>query len=108
MRESRIVRVGAVDSVRGGLPVCGDGVLQPPVVLWCTGFVTDYRWIDLPAFDASGRPRHRRGVSVDISGLYFVGLRFQYRLTSSRLGGVGADAAHVAEQIARRCINESC
>ena len=94
------MRVGAVDTVRGGLPVCGDTVLHPRVVIWCTGYVTDFRWIDLPAFDASGIPRHSRGVSLDVPGLYFVGLRYQYRLTSTLLGGVGADATHVAQQIA--------
>lgn len=102
IRNAGVVRVGAVDSVRGGLPVCGNEALHPRLIVWCTGYVTDFRWIDLPAFDASGNPRHERGVSSEIPGLYFVGLRFQYRLTSSLLGGVGSDAAYVAEQIVRR------
>ena len=97
-----VVRVGRLDDERGGLPLCGGAVLQPRVVVWCTGFVPDYRWIALPVLDARGRPRHRRGVALDAPGLYFVGLRFQHRLTSSLLGGVGADAAYVAEQVARR------
>jgi putative flavoprotein involved in K+ transport len=49
-----------------------------------------------------GLPRHRRGVALDMPGLYFVGLRFQHRLTSSLIGGVGEDAAFIAEEIARR------
>jgi len=36
-------------------------------------------------------------------GLYFIGLRFQHRLSSSLIGGVGADAVFIAEQAARRC-----
>jgi putative flavoprotein involved in K+ transport len=53
--------------------------------------------------DDDGYPRHRRGVAADFPGLYFVGLRFQYRMTSSLVGGVGADASFIAEQIAERC-----
>jgi putative flavoprotein involved in K+ transport len=71
--------------------------------VWCTGFGFDYGWIELPAFDGSGVPRHRRGVAAGHPGLFFVGLRFQHRMTSSLLGGVGADAAFVAERVALRC-----
>jgi putative flavoprotein involved in K+ transport len=77
-------------------------VLAPRVIVWCTGFAPNYGWIDLPILDTDGRPRHRRGVATDIPGLYFVGLRFQHRMTSSLLGGVGADAAFIAEQVVRR------
>jgi putative flavoprotein involved in K+ transport len=94
--------VGRLTEERGGLPVCGGEVLQPRVVVWCTGYAPDYGWIELPVLDARGWPRHRRGVATDVTGLYFVGLRFQHRLTSSLLGGVGADATFVAERIARR------
>jgi putative flavoprotein involved in K+ transport len=97
-----VTRVGRVTGERGGLPVCVDEVLQPRIVLWCTGFSADYGWIDLPVFDERGRPRHYRGVSADVPGLFFAGLRFQHRLSSSLIGGVGADAAVTAEQIARR------
>jgi putative flavoprotein involved in K+ transport len=101
-----VTRVGRITEVRGGLPVCADGlrgeVLQPRVVVWCTGFVPDYSWIALPVLDARGGPRHHRGVATDVPGLFFLGLRFQHRMTSSLLGGVGADAAFVAEQVARR------
>jgi putative flavoprotein involved in K+ transport len=85
-----------------GLPVCDGEVLAPRVIVWCTGFAPNYGWIDLPILDTDGRPRHRRGVATDIPGLYFVGLRFQHRMTSSLLGGVGADAAFIAEQVVRR------
>jgi len=51
---------------------------------------------------ADGYPVHRRGVSTTREGLFFTGLRFQHRLSSSLIGGVGDDAAFVAAQIARR------
>jgi putative flavoprotein involved in K+ transport len=100
--DAGITRVGRVTDVRGGLPVCDGAALQPQVVVWCTGFAPDHRWIDLPAFDDAGRPRHHRGVSTDVPGLHFVGLRFQHRITSSLIGGVGLDAAFIAEQVLKR------
>jgi len=64
--------------------------------------VADYRWIQLPVLNERGTPSHRRGVSSAVDGLYFAGLRFQYRLSSSLIGGVGEDAAFIAAQIGRR------
>jgi putative flavoprotein involved in K+ transport len=102
LRDAQIERVGRFVDVRGGLPVCGDAVVEPRVIIWCTGFQSDYRWISLPAFDAAGAPIHQRGVSSAVPGLFFVGLRFQHRLTSSLIGGVGADAAFIAARVAER------
>ena len=67
-------------------------------ILWATGYVQDYSWIDLDAFDERGRPRHQRGVSVE-PGLYFLGLPWQSRRGSSFLWGVWHDARHVADII---------
>ena len=103
LRQAGITRVGRLDEERGGLPLCGDVVLEPRVVVWCTGFESDYDWIHLPVFDEEGRPRQERGIAIDLPGLYFLGLHFQHRLSSSLLGGVGADAAFIAEQVARHC-----
>jgi len=102
LEEAGIARVGRVTDERGGLPVCDGEALRPRVVIWCTGFAPDYGWIERPILDEHGVPRHRRGVATDAPGLYFVGLRFQHRLTSALIGGVGADAAFIAEQVARR------
>jgi putative flavoprotein involved in K+ transport len=99
------VRPGDLDEagVRGGLPVLEDGrVLDVDNVVWCTGFTRDYRWIELPVFDAAGAPIHHRGVVPGEPGLYFVGLPFQSSLTSHLVGGVGADARYIAERIAGR------
>jgi putative flavoprotein involved in K+ transport len=97
-----VVRVGRVTEERGGMPVCGGQVLEPAVIIWCTGFRADYSWIGVPVFDADGLPRHTRGVVPAVPGLYFVGLRFQHRMNSALLGGVGADAAFIAQQVAAR------
>ena len=102
LRQAGVTRVDRLDDERGGLPVCGDRVLEPSVIVWCTGFAPDYRWIDLPVFEADGFPRHVRGVVKEAPGLFFLGLRFQYRLNSSLIGGAGEDAAYVASLVAER------
>ena len=71
-------------------------------VIWCTGFRSDYGWIDLPIFDEDGRPAQDRGVVASEPGLYFVGLVFQYSATSDVLPGVGRDAEFVAKHLAAR------
>jgi putative flavoprotein involved in K+ transport len=76
--------------------------MRPAAIVWCTGFSPDYSWIDAPVFDERGWPRHTRGVVAEVPGLYFLGLRFQHRMSSSLVGGVGEDAAFVAGEVARR------
>jgi len=102
LRDAGVTRVARLDNVSGGLPVCRDVVPDPRVIVWCTGFSPDYRWINLPVFGADGFPRHERGIVPDAPGLFFLGLRFQHRLNSSLIGGVGEDAAFIASMIARR------
>jgi putative flavoprotein involved in K+ transport len=100
--ESGVVRVGRVQSDRDGWPVCGEIELRPRVIVWSTGFTNDYSWIDAPVFDERGVPRHERGVVADAPGLYFLGLRFQHRMTSSLIGGVKHDAEFIAGEVANR------
>ena len=90
--------------VKDGLPVLEDGrVLDVANVIWCTGFRTDFSWINLPdAFAASGAPIQYRGVVASQPGLYFVGQEFQYAFTSDVLPGVGRDAGYVVRRIATR------
>ncbi|HVT08028.1 MAG TPA: MSMEG_0569 family flavin-dependent oxidoreductase [Polyangia bacterium] len=70
-------------------------------VIWCTGFSTDYRWIEVPIFDGRGYPLHTRGVTA-ADGLYFVGLPWLYTWGSGRFSGVATDAAFLGDQIAAR------
>lgn len=102
LRDAGVTRVGRLNDERDGLPVCGDQVVEPTVIVWCTGFAPDYQWIDLPVFEADGLPRHVRGVVQEAPGLFFLGLRFQHRLNSSLIGGAGQDAAYVAGLVAER------
>ena len=69
-------------------------------VVWATGFRRDFSWLHAPVLDDSGEPVQHRGVTA-ADGLYFLGLRWMHRRSSSFLDGVGADAEHLAERIAR-------
>ncbi|TSJ63121.1 FAD-dependent oxidoreductase [Starkeya sp. 3C] len=68
-------------------------------IIWATGFAVDYSWMKVDAFDASGKPRHQRGVSTE-PGIYFLGLPWQSRRGSSFIWGVWHDAKYLADQIA--------
>ncbi|CCB67166.1 MULTISPECIES: NAD(P)/FAD-dependent oxidoreductase [unclassified Hyphomicrobium] len=68
-------------------------------IIWATGFVADYSWIKVDAFDDKGRPRHQRGVSSE-PGIYFLGLPWQSRRGSSFIWGVWHDAEYLADHIA--------
>jgi putative flavoprotein involved in K+ transport len=70
-------------------------------VVWCTGFGPDHRWIEAPVFNGRGYPVHDRGVTP-LTGLYFVGLPWQWTWGSGRFGGVGADAGYLADQIEKQ------
>jgi putative flavoprotein involved in K+ transport len=92
---------GRTVGARDGLPVLEDGhALAVTNVIWCTGFQPDFGWIDLPIFGDDGQPMHQRGVVTSEPGLYFVSLIFLSAATSSLVGGVGRDAAYIADQIA--------
>ena len=90
---------------RDGKPTLEGGrVLDVRNVVWCTGFCGDYSWIEGLACDNDGRPDQDHGVAHDAPGLYFVGLRFQRAFASQLIGGVGRDAAYIAQKIEARAI----
>ena len=98
-----VERAPRVTGVEGGRPVLEDGrVLDVANVVWCTGFRTDFSWIDLSVLDEAGSPRHIRGVVAAEPGLYFLGLDFLYSASSSVLPGRGRDARYIAKHIARK------
>jgi putative flavoprotein involved in K+ transport len=70
------------------LPDRGDAPFES--VVWATGFRSQLREFT-----------HRRGVTTT-PGLYVLGARWQHRMTSHQIGGVGADAAYLAGRIAQR------
>jgi putative flavoprotein involved in K+ transport len=95
-----IDRVPRTAAVRDGFPVLEDGrIMKVANVIWCTGFVTDFSWIDIPIFGENGFPRHDRGVVAGQPGLYFMGLLFLSTLSSALVGGVARDAEHIVRHI---------
>jgi putative flavoprotein involved in K+ transport len=97
----KIARVPRVTGVRDGCPELEDGrVLQTANVIWCTGWTPGFSWIDLPILDANGLPRHDRGVSKEVPGLFFVGLHFLSAMSSAMIHGVGRDADRIASAVA--------
>jgi putative flavoprotein involved in K+ transport len=75
--------------------------LEVGVVIWATGFRSDYSWIPLPGVVDDGRVAHRRGVT-DVPGLYFLGLSWQHTRGSALLGFVKDDAAYLMDRIAQQ------
>jgi putative flavoprotein involved in K+ transport len=97
-----VERVAKVVGVRSGLPLLEDErVLDVPNVVWCTGFQQDFSWIDLPIFGPDGQPVHDRGIARSEPGVCFVGLLFQYAVTSDVLPGVGRDAKLIAKHLVK-------
>jgi putative flavoprotein involved in K+ transport len=68
-------------------------------IIWATGFVSDYSWLKVDAFDEKGKPKHQRGVSSE-PGIHFIGLSWQSRRGSAFIWGVWHDAMHLADRIA--------
>jgi putative flavoprotein involved in K+ transport len=109
------VRVyGRVEAADAGHIRFADGQLLPMEgisILWCSGYKPDFGWIEGRRgpvnLDRRGYPIHDRGVARDSTGLYFVGLRYQYTVASHDIFGVGHDAEYVAGHIAARLAGET-
>lgn len=68
-------------------------------IIWATGYVADYSWLKVNAFDENNKPKHQRGVSSE-AGVYFLGLPWLSRRGSTFIWGVWHDAKFIADQIA--------
>jgi putative flavoprotein involved in K+ transport len=70
-------------------------------IIWATGYVQDFSWLKVDAFDADGKPLHDRGVAK-ADGIYFLGLPWLSMRGSSFIWGVWEDAKYLAAQISAR------
>lgn len=68
-------------------------------IIWATGYVADYSWLKVDAFDENNKPKHQRGVSSE-AGVYFLGLPWLSRRGSTFIWGVWHDAKYIADHIA--------
>ena len=102
-KRAGVERRPRVIGMRDGMVAFADSTLaSPQTVVWCTGFKRDYSWVEFEIAMRDGYPLQSDGAVEGERGLYFVGLPFQTRLASALIGGVGEDAASVAQVIARR------
>lgn len=89
-----------VTGAQNGQPQVQDGqIISVDSIVWATGYKPDFSWIDLDITDKTGWPVTNQGISQKVKNMYFVGMLFQYGLTSGLVGGVGRDAAFVARHI---------
>lgn len=104
LKEGGVERISRVTGVREGQPHLEDGRrIAPANIVWCTGFHPGFSWIELPVVDEEMRePPHNRGVIEQVPGLYFLGLKFLYSVSSEQIHGVGRDADHLAAVIQAR------
>ena len=86
----------AVTRADGRTVSFADGTtLDVGIVIWATGYRSDYSWIDIPGVIGDGKVIHQRG-ATHVPGLYFLGLSWQHTRGSALLGFVHDDAAHLA------------
>ncbi len=101
-----VERLPRVAGIENGHPKLTDGRVVPvSSIIWATGFRPDYSWIDTKISYENGWPATHRGIPSGAEGLYFVGMLFQYALTSGLVGGVGRDAAHIVNHIRKNIRN---
>lgn len=97
---TRVPRTTGVD--RGRPVVDGGNALDVANVVWCTGFEPEFSFLKVTVASPQRDDHHVRGVVTGEPGLYFVGLHFQFAMSSAMVHGVGRDAAYVAGVVADR------
>jgi putative flavoprotein involved in K+ transport len=101
-----IQRLPRISGVVAGQPVTEDGDrLEVANVVWATGFLPDFSWVEVPGVDTSHRLDSDRGRVKGQPGLYVLGQEFEHSFNSHTVGGVGRDAAYVVADIARRRVS---
>jgi putative flavoprotein involved in K+ transport len=93
------LRPGVVDASGDTVRFADGRSLAVGVVIWATGYRSDFAWVKIPAAVHDGRVAHRRGVT-DVPGLYFLGLSWQHTRGSALLGWVQHDAHFIAQRMA--------
>jgi putative flavoprotein involved in K+ transport len=67
-------------------------------VVWCTGFIGDFSYMDRGLVGADGQPRHEDAAAA-APGLWYAGLKWLVRRSSGILHGFPRDAAEVAAAV---------
>jgi putative flavoprotein involved in K+ transport len=103
LSQAGVKLVARLTAAEGTTAHFADGVVAPiSALVWATGYRVDSSWLAIPAVKGpDGAFVQSRGISP-VNGVYFVGQSWQWTRGSALLTGVGADAAYVTEEIARR------
>ena len=67
-------------------------------IVWATGYLPDYSWLQVPVLDRKCQIRHDGGVT-DAPGMYVLGLQFLRRRKSAFIDGAGDDANDLSEHL---------
>jgi putative flavoprotein involved in K+ transport len=67
-------------------------------IIWATGYLSDYSFVQLPILDADNFPSTERGVTK-YPGLYFLGMTWMDKFKTGLFMGVGEAAQYLAEVI---------
>lgn len=67
-------------------------------VIWATGFLPDYHWIDISDALKDGKPIHMRGVSP-VPGLFYAGLRNQISIFSGNIYGTHINTSYIVREV---------
>lgn len=72
-------------------------------IIWATGYRGDnLPYLDsLGALNAEGQPRHHKGISETVDGLFYIGREGLIAPASATLRGVSRDARHIVRHIAQ-------
>ncbi|KAA8890429.1 NAD(P)/FAD-dependent oxidoreductase [Nocardia colli] len=69
-------------------------------LILATGYTPNLAYLnDIGALTATGKPQHRKGLSITHRRLGYLGLEWQRSLSSASLRGVGRDAQQLARQL---------
>jgi len=103
VRAGRPDRRPLFDRLDGDAVIWADGTRERvDTLLLATGYRPELGYLaSTGALDAAGVPLHDGGVSATVPGLGYVGLERQRSLASATLRGVGRDATHVLDVLAR-------
>lgn len=105
VKEGEIQRFGKVESADQDIVHFTDGKsLSPSSIIWATGYRQSFDWLDLPITMRHGQVNQYHGVSLDVDGLYFVGMKLLHRIGSSLIGSGWKDSQFVVNKILEKKI----
>jgi putative flavoprotein involved in K+ transport len=100
LKGAGVITLPRVTGSKNAMPMLADGnVIDVSSIIWSTGYKPDYSWIRINITNGTGWPLNKRGISTTTPGLYFVGIPFQFGLTSGLVGGVGRDAKYISQRM---------